>query len=251
MFRLFRILIDIMRKVVFILFAVMAMVAVAQPQVVKPDKSRPEVLLKTTMGKIVVELCNETPMHRDAFLKHVEQGDLDGVLFHRVIDGFVIQGGDPNTKEMPSTAYPAGPDDEDTPEFDPPIPAEIRYPELIHRRGALAAARTSDDVNPERKSSAYQWYIAWGKYYTIQELRDMQQQWEESDTPDMRPRMSRKIMEIYEAEGGIPRLDSLYTVFGHVTKGFEVVAQIQSVKTDSLDRPLKDVRVLKATITRK
>ena len=157
------------------------------------------VLIATNKGDIVVKLYNETQRHRDNFKKLAKTHTLDGTLFHRVIKGFMIQGGDPSSKG----AAPGVLLGEDSVGED--LPAEFRYPEIYHKRGSLAAARESDDVNPERKSSGSQFYIVWGKS---------------------------------------SHLNGKYTVFGEVESGLDVVEEIQNVETDSNDRPVQDVVVL-------
>ena len=125
----------------------------------KTEDVRREVTLQTTKGDIVVQLFNETPLHRDNFLQHVQSGYYDSLLFHRVIADFMIQSGD-------STSRHAAPDELIADESDVAmVAAEFRYPDIFHKRGMLAAARTSDDVNPDQSSSAAQFYIVWGKTY--------------------------------------------------------------------------------------
>ena len=175
------------------------------------------VVLHTTAGDIRLELDGRTPRHRDNFLELAREGFFDSLLFHRVIAGFMIQSGDPDSRRAPS-GQPLGLADAGC-----ELPAEIVYPALAHTRGALAAARTPDDVNPERKSSGSQFYIV-----TI---------------PD-------SLRACYATLGGTPHLDGQYTVFGRVTEGLEVVDAIQRAETDSLDRPLADVRILRAEVVR-
>lgn len=158
--------------------------------------------LETTMGNIQLVLYNDTPQHRDNFVKLVKEGFYDGLLFHRVIEGFMIQGGDPDSRTAaPGQLLGEG-------EAGPAIDAEIE-PYIRHKRGALAAAREGDDVNPERKSSSCQFYIAWGKY---------------------------------------AHLDGKYTVYGEVTQGLDVVENINKVATDENDRPVADVRIIRARL---
>mgnify|MGYP003296745379 FL=1 len=158
--------------------------------------------MATTMGNIQLVLYNDTPLHRDNFVKLVKEGFYDGLLFHRVIKGFMIQGGDPDSRNAaPGQLLGEG-------EAGPAIDAEID-PSIRHKRGCLAAAREGDAVNPERKSSSCQFYIAWGKY---------------------------------------AHLDGKYTVFGEVTQGLDVVESINGVATDANDRPVVDVRIVKARI---
>ena len=194
------------------------------------------ILMKTTMGDIRLELCNETPQHRDNFVKLVDEGYFDGVLFHRVIENFMIQGGDPDSR----TAEPGAFLGDGGPDYT--IPAEFRYPQLFHYRGALAAAREGDVVNPEMASSGSQFYIVWGKVFTDEELDKMQERIHNRVT------FEGTVREAYKTIGGTPHLDGAYTVFGYVTEGLEVVDAIQKVATDENDRPTEDVRIISATI---
>ncbi len=129
-----------------------------------------KVKINTTEGEIIVRLYDETPKHRDNFIKLAKEGYYDGTLFHRVIKDFMIQGGDPNSKDAPAGKMlgTGGPDYT--------VPAEFVYPQLFHKRGALSAARQGDEVNPKRESSGSQFYIVWGKTYKPQELRQMERQ---------------------------------------------------------------------------
>lgn len=201
-----------------------------------------EVVLHTTEGDIRLELDGRTPRHRDNFLKLAREGFFDSVLFHRVIAGFMIQSGDPDSRRAPS-GKPLGKADTGY-----ELPAEIVYPALGHTRGALAAARTPDDVNPERKSSGSQFYIVWGKPMDDGELDRAQERVRVGTSG--RVVIPDSLRELYKTVGGTPHLDGQYTVFGHVTAGLEVVEAIQGVETDSLDRPLADVRILRAEVVR-
>lgn len=202
--------------------------------------------MTTTMGDIVLALDDRTPLHRDNFATLVREGYYDSLLFHRVIENFMIQGGDPRTREITGAEFDAeGPETGD-PRYWESIPAEILYPEIYHRRGVLAAAREGDDVNPERRSSRTQFYIVWGRTFddaalNATEERLRQQLGDKFSYPDA-------IREVYCTEGGTPHLDGAYTVFGHVVEGMDVVDAIQRTPTDSLDRPVEDVRILRARI---
>ena len=243
-----------------------------------------KVKLETTMGNIVVELYNETPQHRDNFIKLVKEGYYDGVLFHRVIKDFMIQTGDGNSKT-------AGPDDmlgDGDPGYT--IPAEFVYPKYFHKRGALAAARTGDQVNPERRSSGSQFYIVTGKIYGSDELKMMSQRMADMKKQDIFRRLvtenrskieelqrnqdnagmqelQNELIQITEAEaaqsasamtdeqidaytsvGGTPHLDGQYTVFGQVIEGMDVVDKIQNAQTGRADRPVTDIKIIKATL---
>ncbi len=192
------------------------------------------------MGNIVVELYNETPKHRDNFVKLVKDGFYNGLLFHRVIANFMIQGGDPDSRnaEHKKRLGEGGPGYT--------IPAEIDYPLHWHKRGALAAAREGDDVNPERRSSGSQFYIVWGKVQSKAAMEAMKQSMYEATDGEFE--VPDEIMESYETNGGTPHLDGEYTVFGEVVEGLKTVKAIQWVRTDKYDRPVKDVKILKAEI---
>ena len=194
------------------------------------------VALETTAGKIVVELSDLTPLHRDNFVALAEEGYFDSLLFHRVIENFMIQGGDPDSR----TAQPGQFLGDGGPDYT--IPAEFRYPALFHKRGALAAAREGDAVNPQMASSGSQFYIVWGKVFTDEELDKMQERIHN------RVQFEGEVREAYKTLGGTPHLDGAYTVFGYVTEGLEVVEAIQKVATDENDRPTEDVRIISATI---
>lgn len=211
--------------------------------VVKTVKAeeRPEVLIKTTMGDIRVALYNETPLHRDNFLKLIrEYHYYDSLLFHRVIPDFMIQAGDPYSKNAPKGAVLGDHS------LDYTIPAEIRLPQIYHKRGALAAAREPDMVNPKRESSSSQFYIVYGRKQDergLQRGRDnLRQLFGDSI------QMTDEMREAYTTVGGTPHLDGGYTVFGEVLEGMDVVDRIQRVQRDANDRPLEDVRIVKATI---
>lgn len=187
------------------------------------------VLIETDKGKIKVKLYNETPKHRDNFIKHVEEHLYDGLLFHRVIKQFMIQGGDINSKEAPMDKHLGDG------ELDYTLPAEFIYPQYFHRRGALCAARMPDDENPEKASSPNQFYIVTGKYYTEMELNKMEAEKGITLTEEQR--------KAYMLEGGAPHLDGNYTVFGQVIDGMKVVDKIQFVETNEEDRPTKNVAI--------
>lgn len=184
------------------------------------------VKISTDSGIMIVKLYDSTPLHRDNFVKLVQQGFYDSLMFHRIIQGFMIQGGDPNSKNAtPDMMLGNGGSDMAR------IPAEFR-PSLFHKRGALAAAR---DNNPEKASSACQFYIAQGKTYTDAELDNMQIGMGRKFTPAER--------EAYKTVGGIPFLDQNYTVFGEVISGFDVIDKIAAAAKNGNDRPLTDIRM--------
>lgn len=186
------------------------------------------VLISTNYGEMKAILYNETPLHRDNFIKLVKEGYYDGTLFHRVIDGFMIQGGDPDSK----TAKPKQMLGQGGPGYT--IPAEFKQ-KLIHKKGALAAARMGDNVNPQKASSGSQFYIAQGKRYTSEELNMLQAR--------MGKQFNQTQKDAYVNEGGVPFLDYEYTVFGQVIEGLEVIDKIAKVQKDRYDRPMEDVKM--------
>lgn len=201
------------------------------------DETEVLVLIDTDMGKVKVRLFNDTPLHRDNFIKLVNENTYDGLLFHRVIKQFMIQGGDITSRDAPIDSLLGNGD----PGYR--IPPEIVYPKYFHKRGALAAARKSDDTNPERESSGSQFYIVTGKFYTEMELDKMEREQNYSFTPEQR--------QAYMLEGGAPHLDGKYTVFGEVVSGQKVVDKIQLVPTNENDRPLKNIKIKTMTIVKK
>lgn len=198
------------------------------------QEERTQVLLETSKGKIVLELYNETPLHRDNFIANVKSGNYDGVIFHRVIREFVIQGGNLNSK-----ALVKGQELEDDQQAGT-LPAELMPERFIHERGALAAARQPDEVNPEKVSSASQFYIVTGKYHTAFDLDELEQKHGYKYTAEQR--------DAYMMHGGTPSLDGAYTVFGRLLEGWSVVDKIQRVSTNDEDRPEKDVFIKRASI---
>ena len=217
-----------MKKILFALLAFVLCSCAAN----KPKESK--VLISTNKGDIVVRLYNETPIHRDNFLKLAETGALDSTLFHRVIKDFMIQGGDPDSRgAAPGVVLGEG-------EVGEPLPAEFLYPQLFHKRGVIAAAREGDQVNPERKSSGSQFYIVWGKVFPNDSILDAR--YEQTKRMGTAP-IADEVRETYHTIGGTPHLDGIYTVFGEVENGLEVVDAIQNVATDENDRPIEDVVV--------
>lgn len=235
-----------------------------------------KVRIQTMLGDIVVRLYDETPLHRDNFLKLVKEGYYDGTLFHRVIKDFMIQGGDPDSKGAPAGKMlgTGGPGYT--------IEAEIKD-NLFHKRGALAAARQSDQVNPERRSSGSQFYIVWGQVYREGQLRqfsrqlraqrvqeafnalaaehrsEIMQMRRDRDRAGLQELQDRLVAEaekkvgtagltdeqvsIYSTIGGTPHLDGQYTVFGEVEEGLDVVEMIQNTATGRGDRPVDDIEM--------
>ncbi len=235
-----------------------------------------KVKIQTMLGDIVVRLYDETPVHRDNFIKLVKEGYYDGTLFHRVIKGFMIQGGDPDSKGAPAGKMlgVGGPDYT--------LEAEIKD-NLFHKRGALAAARQGDEVNPERRSSGSQFYIVWGDVYNEGQLRQFSKQLRMQKVQDAFNALAREkhdeIMQLrrdrnraglqelqeklvaeaekkvgpsgltdeqialYSTIGGTPHLDGQYTVFGEVEEGLDVVEMIQGTATGRADRPVDDIEM--------
>ena len=197
---------------------------------------RSRVTIKTSAGTIEVMLYDETPQHRDNFIRLAEQNAYNGILFHRVIRNFMVQAGDPTSKNSMATAvYGSNSIGEQ-------IPAEIRG-ELFHHRGALAAARSGDEVNPQRESSGSQFYIVTGQVQTDSMLNARMTQTGAIIPPER--------AEVYKTVGGTPHLDGAYTVFGRVTKGMKTVERISRVSTDSKDRPRRDIFIKNTRVRRR
>lgn len=190
----------------------------------------------TTAGVVEMVLYNETYRHRDNFVKLVKEHRFDSLLFHRVIKDFMIQGGDPMSKNAASGELLGEGD------LGYRIEAEF-MPELhFHKRGALAAAREPDDVNPKKASSASQFYIVWGKVFTPEQLDEFKRNYRKRNNRE--PLMTKEQEIVYTTQGGTPHLDGSYTVFGEVTDGLDVVEKIQNMSCDDNDRPKEDVRIL-------
>jgi len=231
------------KRIFFFLAGVLlAQISIAQKEVVVKKKDRKkDVLLQTNMGEITIRLSDSTPLHRDNFIMLVKQGFYDSVLFHRVIKNFMIQSGDPNSKHAPA-GQPLG---NGGPGYT--IPAEFRAT-LFHKKGVIAAARQSDDVNPMKESSGSQFYITQGKIFSDAGL----------DSVETYRLNGRKIppdqREVYKSLGGTPHLDQNYTVFGEVVMGLDVVDQIATVATSKAqdrDRPLENVMIIKAKLVKR
>ena len=229
-----------MKNLLAIILLLLSFESVAQKQIkLKKKDLRKDVLLLTDSGSIVLRLSDSTPLHRNNFLLLVKQGYYDSVLFHRVIQYFMIQSGDPNSKQAKKEDHlgNGGPSIN--------IPAEFRVT-LFHKRGALAAARMGDDVNPKKESSGSQFYIVQGKKFTAAGL----------DSVETYRLKGRKIpaaeRQVYETIGGSPHLDQNYTVFGEVVSGMEVVDRIAATKTRPEDnRPLDDAKIIKASLVKR
>lgn len=218
-------------------FIVALVFALAASGVMSQEK---EILFETTAGNIRIMLYDETPQHRDNFLKLVRMHFYDSLLFHRVIPNFMIQAGDPKSRTAESGAHLG------TGTLDYNIPAEIRFPKYYHKRGAVAMAREGDRTNPQYASDACQFYIVIGKRMSSEAILNTQ---EHLDTVAASPiTLTPEIIETYRKTGGTPHLDGTYTVFGEVLEGMDVAERIQKAFTDDYDRPVDDIRILRATV---
>lgn len=195
-----------------------------------------KVLLKTSMGDIVIALYDETPLHKENFIKLVNDKYYDGVLFHRIIQNFMIQTGDPESK----AAKPGQMLGNGGPGYT--IPAEF-VPGLYHKRGAVAAARMGDNVNPKKESSGSQFYIVDGRVFSTNDLNRVIQMTGKT--------YSMEQIKDYTSIGGAPHLDGDYTVFGEVVSGMEIVDKIAAQQKDGRDRPLEDIKIISAEIMTK
>lgn len=226
-----------MRRILFTLFTLHFSLLTSWSQ----TKST-EVLFETTAGNIRIALYDETPQHRDNFLKLTKMGIYDSLLFHRVIKDFMIQSGDTNSKHAkPGQLLGTG-------DFDYTTEAEFRLPQIFHRRGVVAMAREGDDKNPEMRSSACQFYIVWGKTFDDRRIAKIQERLDSATQG--RVKLTPEMIEVYKTIGGTPHLDGQYTVFGEVVEGMDIVDTIQQAKTDKNDRPLEDIRILNATVVK-
>ncbi|NPA33632.1 MAG: peptidylprolyl isomerase [Chlorobi bacterium] len=187
----------------------------------------PPILIHTDYGTMRMRLYCETPIHSENFLKLAREGFYDSLLFHRVIPEFVVQGGDPNSRNAKKGEVLG----QGGPGYT--LPAEIK-PNLYHKKGAVAAARLPDQINPERRSSGSQFYIVIGRKWTEKELQQIERKTGYKFTEEQK--------KVYQTKGGTPFLDGQYTVFGEITKGIEVAEKISNLPRDRYDRPLQDVR---------
>lgn len=276
-----------MRHFVVLLIFLLPLLCSCQTRAKKNEEMKKETLVRieTSKGDITVKLYDETPKHRDNFLKLVKEDTYVGTLFHRVISNFMIQAGDPNSKNAPKGKMLGDGDLGYT------LPAEFVYPQRFHKKGALSAARMGDDVNPQKNSSGCQFYIVTGKVLSDSAILSMEQQRNQmrlkkafdalahkqmkeiyrlrkANDVDALADLQEKLLAQAEAEvakqpefhftpeqvkayttvGGTPHLDGDYTVFGEVIEGMEVVDEIQRVKTDRNDRPEEDVQIQKVTV---
>lgn len=185
--------------------------------------------IKTEFGECIVKLYNETPLHRDNLLKLVKKGYYNGTLFHRVIKGFMIQGGDPDSRN----AKPDSLLGEGGPKYT--IPAEFRD-SLFHKKGVLAAAREGDIVNPSKASSGSQFYLVQGKVFTDEQLNALEEKRLKFKIPEWQ-------RQVYKTVGGVPHLDRNYTIYGEIVMGLELVDKIAAMETDKNDRPKQDIKM--------
>ncbi|MBP5547153.1 MAG: peptidylprolyl isomerase [Bacteroidales bacterium] len=228
-----------MKKISFLSFFLFAALSVGSQNIdLQKENSNMStfVELQTSYGKIVLLLYDDTPLHRDNFIKLVNDKVYDGLLFHRVIEGFMIQGGDPDSKNAKAGQMLGEGDLGYT------IPAEFRE-NHINKRGALCAARQGDDVNPKKESSASQFYIVQGRTWNDDDMNMMERRFGKHYTAEQR--------KIYAEEGGAPHLDGDYTVYGEVVEGMDVVDRIAAAKRDRFDRPLEDIKIISAKVIKK
>lgn len=211
---------------IFTLFFLLVNLSVFSQEKSKSDGKI--IIINTQMGDIKLKLYDETPLHRDNFIKLVTEHYFDSTLFHRVINNFMIQGGDPDSKRATAGAMLGNGGPSYT------IPAEF-VPTLIHKKGVLAAAREGDMVNPQKASSGSQFYIVQGKIFKTDELEMLSKRMGKTFTPDQ--------IKTYTTIGGTPHLDGSYTVFGEVISGWDVIDKIAAVATDQNNRPKEDIRM--------
>lgn len=212
-----------MKKLLLLIFSF----AVINTFAAKPKNQY--VRLKTEYGECIIKLYNQTPLHRDNFIKLTKRGYYNGTLFHRVIKNFMIQGGDPDSRNAkPDSLLGNG-----GPKYT--IPAEFND-SLFHKKGVLAAAREGDMINPEKASSGSQFYLVQGKVFTEEQLRNVEEKRLKFKLPEWQ-------REVYKTIGGAPHLDRNYTVYGEIVKGLDLVDQIAALETDANDRPKKDIKI--------
>ena len=227
-----------------VLLAILSLPIIAQTNkpdsIINPLDERCIVSLETSLGNIKVALYNETPKHRDNFLKLVKEGFYNGILFHRVIPNFMVQAGDPSSKTAVSGQLLGNVSLNYT------IPAEIRFPQYYHKRGALAAAQ--EENSQDHASSSCQFYIVTGKTFGPKMLETKLNELTEKSGGTIV--FNDKIKNDYQTIGGAPHLDGLYTVFGEVVDGMDVVDKIQNVEKDNNNRPINDIKILKATVVK-
>jgi cyclophilin family peptidyl-prolyl cis-trans isomerase len=217
-----------MKKIKILLLSLLLISSISLIGQVKNDSKGTKVSIETSLGNIILILYDETPLHRDNFIKLVKEGYYDNQLFHRVIKDFMVQGGDPNSKnanrgEMLGIGGPKY-----------TLPAEFNS-SFYHKKGALAAARKGDDVNPQKASSGSQFYIVQGRIYSQSQLNNMV-------TQGSHPVFTPQQIKDYTTIGGTPNLDGSYTVFGEVIQGIDVIEKIANLPVDAYKRPLEDIK---------
>lgn len=241
------------------------------------DSTSVKVEVETTAGNFTILLYGDTPKHRDNFVKNVKEGVYDGTLFHRVIKNFMVQAGDPDSKTaQPGQQLGSG-------DLGYTVEAEINFPKHYHKRGVLAAARTGDNVNPERRSSASQFYVVTGQKVDDKQLEQLQmnatmnqliedhmdeirhmyankdqngmkalekQLFEQAETliAEGKGTLTPAMIETYKTVGGAPHLDGQYTVYGEVISGMSTIDKIEAAETDRADRPTDDIRIISMKI---
>ena len=216
-----------LRRLLFITTLLLSLNGLAQEQ-------EYQVEFKTNVGKFTVKLYNETPLHRDNFLALVREGAYNNLLFHRVIKNFMVQAGG-DAREAYKKKFEAL-----KAKHSKMLPAEIKYPQLYHKRGALAAARIGDEENPDRASDPIEFYIVVGEFYLEKELKAYETQ--------ERGEMPSEVKQMYMTEGGTPHLDNEYTVFGELVDGYKTIDKIQNRETGENNRPLKDIYIISTKI---
>lgn len=275
-----------MKRIFLIAVFALSLLGMTAQNTEKMDTSSVKVRVHTTAGDMTVLLYGDTPRHRDNFVKLVKEGFYNGTLFHRVIKDFMVQAGDPDSKDAPAGKRlgSGGPGYQ--------IEAEILYPKHFHKRGALAAARQGDMTNPERRSSGSQFYIVTGRKLTPPALERMEQELDykqkqglfqkyanerraeieaaynagdsarveairqeliarvEKEAAENPASLDPVAIEAYKRVGGAPHLDGEYTVFGEVIDGLDVVSKIEEVETDEADRPVDDIKILSMEIVK-
>lgn len=225
-----------------LLFGIYIIILSCNPRLssgIRKNDLKKDVQLETTRGTMVIRLSDSTPLHRDNFIRLVKKGFYDSIVFHRVIQNFMIQAGDPNSKQASDTQRLGSGGPGYT------VPAEFRPP-LFHQKGVIAAARMGDDVNPQKASSGSQFYIVQGKIFTDAGLDSV-------ETIRLKRKIPQEHREVYKTVGGTPHLDQNYTVFGAVVQGLNVIDSIASTTTNRQlgDRPVQNVRIVKARMVRR